>query len=305
MQVLYAYLKSEDPSLSHSEKELFHSVEKSYDLYHYLLLLVIDVRQYAQGRIELAMEKKRPTYEDLHPNTRFVDNAVIRQLTDSWQLRKHVEHTGMSWVNYPELIKKLFNDLQAADWYREYMEAPGSGYAADRELVIRFYQDLILQSEELEQDLEEQSIYWNDEPDFVVGMIVKTIGKFREEQDGNVRLMPMYKSEEDVDFTRRLFRTSLLRYEEYLKLIENYSHNWDVERIAFMDNLIMVMAITEMTEFPEIPVKVTFNEYIEIAKYYSTEKSSTFVNGVLDKIIHYLRKENKIVKQGRGLIGES
>ncbi|HDJ33293.1 MAG TPA: transcription antitermination factor NusB [Bacteroidetes bacterium] len=304
MQVLYAYLKTESPSLSHSEKELLHSIKKSYDLYHYLLLLVIEVKNYALERIELARNKKRPTYQDLHPNTRFVDNRIILQLEESTELRKYTEYTGISWVQYPELIRKLYRDMLDKDWYRKYMDGDEPDYAIDRELIVHFYHDLVLGSDELSGDLEEQSIYWNDELEFVVGMIIKTIQKFRAAQGGNVRLMAMYKSPDDAEFTKRLFRRCLVHYDEYLKLIETYSHNWDIERIAYMDNLLMVMAITEITEFPEIPVRVTFDEYIEIAKYYSTERSSHFINGVLDKIIHHLREEKKIIKKGRGLIGE-
>lgn len=304
MQLLYAYLKTGSSSLDLSEKELFHSIQKTFDLYHYLILLVLDIRMYAIGRIELALNKKQPSYEDLNPNNRFTDNQLLNQLAENRQLRSILEQKKMGWNQYPELIKKLYKEMVVSEWYREYMSNKENSYELDREAVCLFFSEFLLYSEDLEQNLEEQSIYWNDEVDFVINMIVKTLKRFRASQGSEARLMKMYKSDDDETFTRTLFRKSIVNFDEYLRLIEGFSHNWDIERIAFLDNLIMVMAITEMTEFPDIPVKVSFNEYIELAKLYSTDKSSHFVNGVLDKIIQQLRSEKRIVKKGRGLIGE-
>jgi N utilization substance protein B len=174
----------------------------------------------------------------------------------------------------------------------------------DKKLILDVYTAEIVNSEGLYQVLEEQSIYWNDEVEFVISMIAKTIKGFHPADGENASLMPLFKNDDDREFARDLFRKVILHKEEFSKLVESYTENWDVERIAFLDLLILEMAITEAVAFPSIPTRVTINEYLEIAKFYSTEKSSVFINGVLDKIFKHLKEEKRIVKMGRGLIGE-
>jgi transcription antitermination protein NusB len=164
--------------------------------------------------------------------------------------------------------------------------------------------NFIADSEPLSQDLEERSIYWNDELEFVIGIIIKTLKKFKPEEGENSILMPLYKNPEDETFATKLLRKVILNYDKYLPLIKQFSKNWDVERIAFLDILLMEMAIAEAVEFPQIPIKVTLNEYLEIAKFYSTAKSNVFLNGILDKAFNHLKDSKEIVKTGRGLIGE-
>ena len=184
------------------------------------------------------------------------------------------------------------------------MDNPESSYDEDKTMVIQVYTHLLANYEPLYQQLEEQSIYWNDEVDLVISIITKTLKNLKEDQDTGELIYPLFKKEEDKDFAKELFQKTIRNYKEYDQIIEENSQNWDLERIAFMDILIMKMAINEILEFPSIPTKVTLDEYIEIAKYYSTEKSNIFINGILDKVIAQLRSENRIHKQGRGLIGE-
>jgi len=191
-----------------------------------------------------------------------------------------------------------------APFFKEYMDNEERSYEEDKKTVIEIFNMEIVNSEHLYQTLEEQSIYWNDEVEFVVGMISKTIKGFKQSDGENSELMPLYKNDDDKEFARDLFRKAVLHKDEYRKLVESFTENWDVERIAFMDFLILEVAITEAVEFPSIPTRVTINEYLEIAKFYSTEKSSMFINGLLDKIFRHLKEEKKIVKSGRGLIGE-
>ncbi len=304
LQVLYAYYKSDAPDLKKSEKELFFSIRKSYDLYFYLLLLVIDICDYAESRIELARNKKIPSYEDLHPNTRFIENALLNQLRENGKFRQYIETEHISWVTHPEFIKELYNEMLNMDEYREYMETEEFGYPEEKKFIQKLFTDLILPSDSLLQILEEKSIYWNDDLEFVMPMILKTIKKFTPEKNRDENIMDLYKSDEDREFVLRLFRKSIVFHDMSVKLIEEKASNWDLDRIAFMDLLIMQLAITEMMEFESIPTKVSINEYLEIAKFYSTEKSNTFINGVLDKIMQQLKSENKIKKSGRGLIGE-
>jgi len=304
LQLLYAYFQNVDSSLSKFEKELFFSIQKTYDLYHYLLLLIVDIADYAGSRIEIARQKKIPTREDLNPNTKFIDNLIIQQIRVNKQLNKYLSSTRLSWVNSPELIKKLHNRIRMAPFFKAYMEDDKRTYEQDKKLIIDVYAEEIMHSESLHQTLEEQSIYWNDEIGFVISMITKTLKGFNDNDGANALLMQLFKNDDDKAFARDLFHKVILNKDEYCKLVESYTENWDVDRIAFMDLLIMEMAITEAVAFPSIPTRVTINEYLEISKFYSTEKSSIFINGLLDKIFKHLKDEKKIVKTGRGLIGE-
>jgi transcription antitermination protein NusB len=304
LQLLYAFFQSADSSVNKFEKELFFSIQKTYDLYHYLLLLIIDLADYANARIELARLKKIPTGEDLNPNTKFVNNLIIQQLRVNKQLNQYLNTTRLSWVNSPDLIKKLHNHIRMTPYFKEYMENPERSYEQDRKLIMDIYSEAIMNSEPIYQTLEEQSIYWNDEIEFVISMISKTLKGIKEKESENAPLMSLFKNDDDKEYAKDLFCKAVIHKEEYSKLVESYTENWDVERIAFIDMLIMVLAITEAMVFPSIPIRVTLNEYLEIAKFYSTEKSSVFINGLLDKIFKHLKEEQKIVKAGRGLIGE-
>jgi N utilization substance protein B len=305
LQVLYAYYKSSGSSVNKAEKELFFSIRKTYDLFHYLLLLIIDIADYAITRIDIAKNKKIPTWEDLHPNTKFIDNKVILQLRNSKQLNSYLKNNKLSWVNYPELIRNLFNNIKESEHYSEYMNNSTRSFAEDKKLISDIYVRDISVFEPLYQNLEEQSIYWNDEVEFVISIIIRTIRNFKEDEGDNVNIPPLFKNEEDINFAKRLFRKAVLNKDEYRKLIEQYAKNWEIERIAFIDILILQTAIAEVIEFTSIPTKVTFNEYLEIAKFYSTNKSSIFINGLLDKIIKHLKESNMIKKSGRGLVGEN
>lgn len=304
LQVLFAFYRSENDSLAKAESELFHSLKKSYDLYHLLFLLLTDVRDYAQLRIDTNKEKLIPLPEDLHPNTRFVQNPIFAIIDENESIRQYVAKNTLNWTNFPELIRKIYQNMVASSYYQKYMNAESCSFSQHQQVLVNILSKELMDSEDFSQSLEEQSIYWNDDMDFMIGMAVKTIKQFEEGQSPEVPVSPMYKSEEDELFAKRLLHKVILKHTQNTQMIEQYTQNWDVERIANMDILILEMAITEITEFVSIPVKVSFNEYIEISKYYSTDQSSTFVNGVLDKIIQTLRADGQIHKQGRGLIGE-
>ena len=304
LQVLYAFYNSPDKSINNSEKELFYSFQKTYDLYHYLFELVIEVVKQSESVIELRKNKHLPTGEDLNPNTRFVKNALINQIRDNDALSRHTAKSKLSWSNEPELIHKIYAEVLKAEFFQKYMSSIDNNYQSDKKLVEKILTDIILQSETLHNILEEQSIYWNDDIEFVVSMMVKTIKKFKEYTREDQALMPMFKDPEDEQFAKDLFRKTILNHDELKEIVEAHTLNWDVERIAFMDKLILEMSIAEFLYFPSIPTKVSLNEYIELSKYYSTRKSSNFINGILDKTLKDLKKENKVQKAGRGLIGE-
>ncbi|MGV8137567.1 MAG: transcription antitermination factor NusB [Mangrovibacterium sp.] len=304
LQVLYAYYTSPDKSINNTEKELFFSIQKTYDLYHLILQLPAEIVDYAQSLIELRKKKHFPTEEDLNPNRRFVNNRVINQLRSNKALNKYLEQSKMGWRDEPELVKKLYHSLTETDFYTEYMSSGEHTYADDKKLLELLFAEVILQSNDLNLLLEEKSIYWNDDLDFVVSMIIKTIKKFKEMSGDDQTLLPFFKDEEDRDFAKNLFRKCVLNHQDLKKIVEQHTVNWDIERIAFIDNMILELAIVEFLYFPSIPTKVTLNEYIELSKYYSTQKSRNFINGILDKSLKALKKEDKIVKIGRGLIGE-
>lgn len=299
---LYAHLKSESDSLMGSEKTLVASIDKTYDLYFQMLSLVVELARYAEQRQEAAKQKKLPTYEDLNPNRKFVDNAVIRLIANSDSVNDFIAARKLSWANYPELIKTLFNQLEQSDYYQRYMTSQESSWKEDLELVTAFYTNELEESEALEDVLDEQSILWNDDLGFALIMVTRTLSNMRPSHT-DVKVLPKFKSIEDLDFARELFEKAAINYDEYLEMLEEFTRNWDVERIAFMDNVILVTALAELINCPSIPVKVTLDEYIEIAKYYSTPGSSNFINGVLDKVVATLTEQGKIKKSGRGLIG--
>jgi N utilization substance protein B len=304
LQVLYAYYSSEGKTLTNTEKELFFCINKSYDLYHYLLALVIEIADYAEERIEIRRRKHQPTEDDLHPNTKFISNQLIHQLRENRQLNTYIEQKKLSWANNPELIKELYLFLIESDFYKEYMADKNRSFLDDRKFVDKIFTKIILITEDLYEVLEEQSIYWNDDVEFVVSMISKTLKKFAPNSGSDQRLLPLFKDQDDRDFAKDLLRKSIINHDELRELIKEHSKNWDLDRIAFMDILIMQLAITEFLYFPSIPTKVTLNEYIELSKFYSTEKSRNFINGILDKTLKDLKKSGKINKAGRGLIGE-
>lgn len=303
LMALYAFNRREDDNLSQAEKELMFSIDKTYDLYHYLLQLVMELSDIASGKIEMAMQKRIPTHEDLHPKTRFIDNTAITQIRNNSRLQQYIETRKISWVN-SHIPRLLYNKMLEWDIYKEYMASESNDYQSDKKFVINLVTDLFLQSEDLQSYLEEQSIYWNDDMEYVSAMIEKTLKKFKNESGANAQLMPLFKNEEDEEFVRVLFRKGIMNQKKCSDFIDRNTTNWEVERIALMDILVMQLAITEILEFPEIPVRVTLNEYIEIAKYYCTSKSSTFVNGILDKIVKEIRDSGQLKKSGRGLVGE-
>ncbi len=304
LQVLFAFYRNEGDSLSALEREMFHSIEKSYHLYLLLLLLPETLVEHALAKIELGKQKFRPSPEELNPNLRFVQNRAVAALAACNELQNKANGNRLNWNHFPEVTKSLFNHFVASDFYNDYMNAEQCSFADDKAVLINFLSKILNANDDFEAFLEEQSIYWNDDLEFVSSMAAKTIKKI-DENTSSVPLMALFSNADDEEFAKRLLRKTVLRHKENLELIDKFTVNWELDRIAAMDIVIMEMAITEILEFPTIPVKVSMNEYIDIAKFYSTDQSNTFVNGVLDKVIAHLKENGQIQKQGRGLIGES
>lgn len=302
IKALYAHLKSESDSLAGSEKTLVASIDKTYDLYFHMMSLIVELAHYAEQRQELAKQKKLPTYEDLNPNRKFVDNQVIRLLADSDSVNDYLAARKLSWAHAPELIKTLFNEFEQSEAYQRYMRSSDTSFREDLALVREFFTSGMLEESELLEDvLDEESILWNDDLGFALIMVDRTLSNMRANHK-EVKVVQKFKSEDDLAFAKELFLKSLINFESNMGVIEKFTSNWDVERIAYMDNIILATATTELTSFASIPVKVTLDEYIEISKFYSTPGSSTFINGILDRVVATLTEQGKINKSGRGLI---
>ncbi|MDH6306646.1 N utilization substance protein B [Parabacteroides sp. PF5-5] len=296
LQILYAYYQNGTNDLKVAENELLFSLQKSYDLYHYFLLLIIEVTRLQDRLLDNKKHKYRPTEEDLNPNMKFVNNRFILQLADNEALKKYVSENKISWANDQDFIKSLLDMILTSDVYAEYMKSTEDSYEEDKEFWRAAFKRVICGSDEVVDYLEDKSIYWNDDIEIVETFALKTIKRFEEAEGIHQPLLPMFKDQEDRSFAVKLFRDAVLHGEEYRSRIDKHTKNWETERVANMDLFIMQLAIAEIITFPSIPISVSLNEYIDTAKYYSTPKSGTFINGVLDSIVAELKKEKVLFK---------
>ena len=296
VQIVYAWYQNRNKDLRTVEKELLFGLQKSYDLYYYLLLLMVELTKAYDARVEAKRNKYLPTDEDLNPNTRLIENKFIGQLSQNHQFNKYLNERPMSWREHDAFVKNLLDEIIASDIYAEYANETKTDYNDDREFWRKIFKQFILDNEKLEEILEDESIFWNDDIEIVQTFVMKSIRQFSEENGENQRLLPMFKDDEDRQFALKLLHDTILNEQKYRQLIETHSEKWDFDRIAFMDMIIMQIALAEIHTFETIPTSVSLNEYIEIAKSYSTPKSGTFVNGILDAIVADLRKNNIIFK---------
>ena len=296
VQTVYSYYLNRKETSTETEDELFRSIKQTYNLYIHLLSLITEITSYAQNKIEIGKNKYRPTKEELNPNTRFANNSFALQLNQNKTLLQIISDENLSWENERDVVKNLFTEIEQADFFKEYMKSETTSYQEDKDVWRKIFKRIIPFSENLGESLEDKNLYWNDDAETVISFVIKTIKQFEEPKGENQELLPMFKDKEDVEFAKTLLHKSIFKERELRELINENTKNWDLDRIAFMDIVIMQVALTEIMNFPRIPVNVSMNEYIEIAKTYSTEKSGAFVNGILDKIISILKKENKITK---------
>ena len=296
VQIIYAYYKNSGKTLKATEDEVFFSLSKAYDLYNYMLLLMVGITHYAADRISFLSMKIRPTESDRNPNLKFVNNRFALQLENNEQLKKFAEKSKLNWVENSDLLRRMLDKIEESDIYKEYMAAETSSYEEDQELWRKLYKAFVFDNEELDSLLEEQSLYWNDDKSIVDSFVLKTIKRFEEKNGAAQQLLPEYKDVVDMEFARKLFRNAIGNAEQYREMMSSSSKNWDMSRLAFMDVVIMQVALAEIMTFDDVPLSVTLNEYVEIAKHYSTVKSGSFVNGMLDTITKKLRQENKINK---------
>lgn len=303
MQALYAFFQSDNKDMAKGERELFMGIDKIYDLYIYQLAFLVELQHVANVLSEDAKNKKLPTSNDLNPNLKFIENKFITQLAENIHLKREMNNRKISWNNEFELVKKVFNNIKASEEYTKYMALTDNSYQTHLDFAIEIFKENMADFELLNHFYEEKNLNWGDDIYLVNPMVVKTIESFKENAQPDFSLFPLFKDkEEDEQFIKDLFRQTILREPETKKLIADKTKNWEVERIAMMDVLLMKMAVTEIMHFPSIPVKVSLNEFIEISKIYSTPKSKVFINGILDKLLLDLKTEGKLNKVGRGLM---
>ena len=295
VQLTYAYYQNGSKNIDSAEKELFFSLSKAYDLYNYLLLLMVAVTKVARKYLEVAQSKARREGTE-EPSGKFAFNRFALQLEENQMLNNFLEVQKKKWDDNAEFVHTLYNQIVESAIYKEYMASAEDSYAADRELWRKIYRTFIQDNEALDGVLEEQSLYWNDDKEIVDTFVLKTIKRFDEMNKASQELLPEYDSEEDKEFARKLFRATILNADEYQGFMSEASHNWDFSRLAYMDVVIMQIAIAEMMTFPSIPVSVTINEFVDIAKLYSTPRSGGYINGMLDAIARHLIATHRIMK---------
>ena len=303
VQLTYAYYQNGNHNMNNAEKELMFSLSKSYDLYNYLLQLIVAISKEMRHRVEIFTARAKREGTPL-PSEKFVNNRFALQLENNKMLLDYVDEKKLSWNDDIEMVRRLCNTIEQSEMYQEYMASEEDNYEADRELWRKIYKTLISDNEDLDALLEEKSLYWNDDKEVVDTFVLKTIKRFEEKSSSRQPLLPEFKDEEDKIFAQKLFRAAILNADEYQHYMSEMSRNWDFSRLAYMDIVIMQIAIAEMLTFPGIPVSVTINEYVDLAKFYSTPKSGGYINGMLDAIAHYLVETGRMVKQLRQDYGE-
>lgn len=301
MQSLYAYSQSENDNLKLEEKFLLKSMDEMYDLYLLMLSLFVEIKDYAEDYLEKSQQKHLPSEEDVDPNRKFVNNELILQLEKNDALNSALETRKLNnWKNDDEYVSILWAEIRKSELFEKYMSTRTSSFKEDKEFVIAAFREIIAPNDKLYDYLEDKKITWVDDLPLVNTAIVKMLQKSAAGKEQ--ALTRLFKSSDDKEYAIELFRKTLLNGESLANEMEGKTPNWDKERIADLDTILIKMAICEFLKFPSIPVKVTINEYLEIAKEYSTPKSSIFINGILDKLSKEYRENGKLNKMGRGLM---
>ena len=301
VQLTYAYYQNGNNNIDAAEKELVFSLSKAYDLYNYLLSLMVAVTKEAREYYNV-MDRKARREQTERPSMRFADNRFVLQLENNRMLNEFLENKKMTWEKHVEYVKRLFQRILDAQFYKDYLKSDNDSYEHDKEVWRKIYKAFIMDNDDLEELLEDDSLYWNDDKEIVDTFVVKTIKRFEEKHGVKQPLLPEYDSEEDREFARKLFRASILKADEFQRYMNEASRNWDFSRLAYMDVVIMQIAIAEMMTFPNIPINVTINEFVDLAKLYSTPRSGSYINGMLDAIARNLIANGKLLKSMPGIV---
>lgn len=308
LQALYNYFVSQNSDLAVGERNMLKSTERIYELVTWQLAFMVQLARFASKRLDENKKKFYPTEEDLSPNTKFIDNQLIAKLTENKDYLRKVNAYKVNWVDEEDMVRKIFNDIRSSSIYENYMNSGKHSFDEDRSFIATLFLEFVAYQDFIDYFYEEKNIYWANDLEIANPLVVKIIKGQRKSDDEYALLPTLYNTtgkeepDEDKDFMVKLYHKTVLRSDELEEIIKNKASNWDINRIAIMDMILLKMALTELMEFQSIPTKVTLNEYIELSKYYSTPKSKVFINGILDKLIVELKEEKKIVKTGRGLM---
>lgn len=298
MQALYAFFQHEKANAAQFEKDLFKSLDKIHELYFSILALLNDFHHVAMMVVDENKNKRLPGKDDLNPNMRFIENVFLVSLSNNEAFKKESDKRKISWQNDADVVRRLFNEIRGTELYKNYLINPSTSAKDDCEFLVTLITGFLSENAVLISLFEEKNIHWADDTFVAFNSVIRTIEEF----SGEFKVQPLLKDEkDDLDFMSILFNKTIIYKEQNRELIDRHTKNWEIERIANMDMLLMEMAITEILHVPQVPIKASLNEYIDISKEYSTPNSKIFVNGVLDKIIAELRRDNKIIKTGRGL----
>ncbi len=307
LQSLYSWNTGGITDVVLGERELLKSIDKLHDLFIYQLSFLVEIKRFAETRITENKRKFYPTKEDLNPNLRFISNKFLNEVEQNNEFILNENKFKINWTDQSDMILKFYNELKASDFYQKYMLQPEDSLEADKKIIFKIIDRLMSDFELLRSYYEEKSVYFTDGYDLVQLLLIKFVDTFSKKFNSQSSLPTIYKPSingvnEDRDFVKKLYRKVLLNDEALVEELKTRTKNWEYDRIPIMDIILLKMAIIELTEMETVPIKVTLNEYIELAKYFSTPKSKIFVNGVLDRLIREYKDENKIKKIGRGLI---
>ncbi len=301
LQTLFAYYKDGDKTPLTAKKELLRSFSDTYSVYMQMLDFINELTSYAEAQIEQAQARAKVTHTSYTPNRRFVNNRLAQQIFNNRALRNHVENEHLSWDAGLSLVADVYKKLVESKFYKEYMESETCTYDDDKKIWRKIYTDLLAGSSELESTLDElevvlDRINWNTDIDVILSFVIKTIKQFNEATGSEQTLLQMFDKEEELTFAKDLLRYSIENREEYQNLIISHLKNWDADRIAYMDRIILQVALAEIINFPNIALEISLNEYIELTKEYSGEKSHMFVNGILNEILLEMKRNNTLIK---------
>lgn len=303
MQSLYAFNQSENDNLASEEKFLLKSMEEMYDLFILQLSLLTEIKAHAETFLERSQQKHLATQEDKDPNRKFVQNAVFEILEQNTQLEQIIDDRKLNhWKFDDEYVAILWKDIKESDAFADYMETRDNSFKEDKDFILAIFKKVIAPNDKIYDYFEDKKLTWLDDLPLINTAVVKMLQKLKQTATPEDKLPKLFKSSEDKDFAVNLFRKTYLKDAKLSEEMQGKTPNWDKDRIAEIDTILIKMAICEFLEFPSIPVKVSINEYLEISKEYSTPKSSIFINGILDKLSKEYKTDGKLNKMGRGLM---
>ncbi len=303
MQSLYSIEQTQSDNLDKEEKFLLYSIDQMYDLFLINLQLLVEIKKHAADYLSKSKKKHLATSEDKNPNTKFINNEVLLLLENSVQLKTEIDHKKLNlWKLDDEYVKILWSKIKESELYTDYMNTTLSSFREDKDFILDIFKEVIAPNDKLYEYFEDKKLTWIDDLPLINTAIIKMLRKIKPSHDENVSLPKLYKDMDDKKFATDILKKTVLNGNEFTEEIDSKTPNWDKDRIAELDKAIIKMAICEFVKFPSIPVKVTINEYLEIAKEYSTPKSSIFINGILDKISKEYQESGKLNKVGRGLM---